>query len=454
MSKIQTAYICNSCNNEFKKWSGKCLNCGTWDSIELKTKNLHKSIKTISSTSHQEIKIHDLSEVTDHYEREETSYKEFNKLLGEGIVPGSVLLFSGEPGIGKSTFLMQLAYDLANDDENCYYFTGEESVRQVQLRAKRLNTLSANIKLANLSSIDKIINILESDASAKYVVIDSIQTMFLESHDATPGSLTQIRNVTFALSELAKRKNITLFLIAHVTKDGQIAGPKIVEHMVDVVLYFEGDKHNNFRILRSIKNRYGSTDEILVLAMQKEGLKEINNPSQIFLSKQTESLPGNCLFPYADGNKIFILETQGLLISTHLATPRRAADGFDQNRLAIIIAILFNRAKINLTNLEVYCNVTAGTKVVEPAIDLSICASLISAFLNIPIPSKTIAFGEVGLAGEVRPVNKAELRIKEAIRLGYENIILPEANLPDKKEANINFISVNHVSQLARFIKS
>lgn len=454
MSKIKSQYKCTNCHNILSKWSGKCTNCNSWDTIipysqELKIANFNKTKLNISTG---DIEVFQLNHHNDDIPRINTNITEFDHLLGGGIVPGSVILIGGDPGIGKSTLILQILHSIENQEINTIYFSGEESLNQIKTRAKRLGIKNTNITISTVTEVTDIAGFLRNNANIKFVVIDSIQTAYVKDLGNAPGSINQLRNSTLEFSDLAKKFNITFILIGHVTKDGQIAGPKLVEHMVDTVLYFEGEKNSNFRILRAHKNRYGATNELAIFEMKQSGLNEVKNPSQIFLQEYNEKTPGTAVFPLIEGSRTILLELQALVANSYMASPRRTVVGWDQNRLAIILAVLSSRANLNFNQMEVYFNVAGGLKITEPAADLAVCAALILAIKNKSLSEKTVFFGEIGLSGEIRNVANPEARLKEAHKLGFKKAIIPKtANIAKQ---NINITYIEHITQLLEFIKN
>jgi DNA repair protein RadA/Sms len=402
------------------------------------------------------------------FARIKTNLNELDRVLGGGLVSGSVVLIGGDPGIGKSTLLLQTADNLAQLNNSVIYISGEESVDQVRLRAKRLGCHTENIKLASNTNVSEIINAIKEDAknidnkdkSPMIVIIDSIQTMFVEDLSSAPGTVSQVRACAGELTIFAKKNNITLLIVSHVTKDGQIAGPKVLEHMVDTVLYFEGEKDLQFRILRSIKNRFGGANEIGVFEMNEIGLSEVLNPSELFLTSYDRDTSGTAVFAGIEGSRAILAEVQALVAPSFIPTPRRAVVGWDLNRLAMVIAVLNSRFGLNLFNKEVYLNIVGGLKIVETSADLAVACALISSARDIALPKSTIAVGEIGLSGEIRMVGNLEGRLKEAHKLGFKNCIIPKANEKNKNfanlrksipELNIHFIS--HIRDLAKFFR-
>ena len=454
MSKSKAQYKCTNCNNIFSKWSGKCTICNSWDSIvehitEFKIANFNKEKINLNNT---ELKISSLEDNLTEIPRISSNIKEFDHLLGGGIVPGSVVLIGGDPGIGKSTLILQILEQIEAQNIPTIYFSGEESINQIKLRANRLNINNKNIKISTNTEVTAIATHIRQNPQFKFIVIDSIQTTYVNGLGNAPGSTTQLRNSTLEFVDLAKNLNVTFFLIGHVTKDGQIAGPKLVEHMVDTVLYFEGEKDNNYRILKAYKNRYGATNELAIFEMLQSGLKEISNPSEIFLQEYNNEIAGTAIFPLIEGSRTILLELQALVTKSNMALPRRTVMGWDQNRLAIILAVFASRIKINFSQLEVYFNIVGGLKINEPAADLAVCAALISALYNKSITTKTIFFGEIGLSGEVRNVTNPEHRLNEAKKLGFTRAIIPNSK-KKIKIANLEIINISHLKDLLNLIK-
>ncbi len=451
MSKSKKQYICNSCGSISHKWSGQCYECKEWDSIEEEqivklTKAGILSGLSVDSSNALEVDILD-DMVADESSRIISPLEELNRVLGGGIVPGSVILIGGDPGIGKSTMLLQVVMKLSSVGRNCLYVTGEESTNQVKLRATRLGDVDAKVKLLAATNVDNILATIDKLKDLDLVIIDSIQTMYSDAFPSTPGTVTQIRSCTQILLNYAKQNNIALLLVGHVTKEGEIAGPKILEHMVDTVLYFEGDKNNHYRILRSVKNRFGGVNEIGVFEMTNLGLKEISNPSELFILHRENNVSGTAVFAGIEGSRPILVEVQALIAPSFMPMPKRSAVGWDQNRLSMILAVLAVRFGLNLSNKEVYLSIAGGLRISEPAVDLAVAAALISASSNKALPNGSVFFGEIGLSGEVRKVVQIEARIKEVLKQGYNKIYCSSPNLDDVK---VN--SVNHITQLRSLI--
>ena len=464
MTKKST-YSCNQCGTIHTKWTGKCPDCGTWNSLleeyEVggfgENSGLATNNKKLSLDSGQKIDLVDLDHKVHNVNRIKINIEEFDRVIGGGIVHGSAILIAGDPGIGKSTLLLQTASAISRVGKKVFYISGEESVDQVLLRAKRLGLTKDKVKLASSTNITDILKTLNAKDAPDVVIIDSIQTMFIDGMSSIPGTISQIRACTSELSMIAKRKSITMILVSHVTKDGQIAGPKLLEHMVDTVLYFEGDRNQQFRLLRSIKNRYGPAGEIGVFEMNEFGLEEVSNPSQLFLSNRNDNISGTAVFAGIEGSRPILSEIQALITPSFIPSPRRSVVGLDLNRLSMIIAVLGSRFGLNLSQKEVYLNVVGGLKISEPAVDLAICLALISAAKDIPLPKASVAIGEVSLTGEVRMVSKIDLRVKEAAKLGFKNCILSKHVLKlkiwkniEKSTPDMKMHYVGHIRDVAK----
>ncbi len=427
-SKIKSLYVCSECGYESSKWFGKCLQCGEWNTVEEKNVSTNKNStsavsKNILSTQMPKR----LSEIEGEVEKRfSTGIGEFDRVLGGGIVEGSIILLSGDPGIGKSTILLQMCHDIEGKN-NILYVSGEESESQIKLRANRLGVNNENLYVLSQTDVEIIVETIKSQ-KPNMVIIDSIQTMTLESINSTAGSITQVRECTNIFMHLAKNYAIPIFIVGHVNKDGAIAGPKVLEHIVDTVLYFEGERNYSYRILRSVKNRFGSTNEIGVFEMAQEGLQEVPNPSLLMLSGRPKNASGTCVACTMEGSRPILAEVQGLVSTTGFGTPRRMSTGFDYNRMNMIIAVLEKRVGYHFNLSDVYLNVIGGLKLYEPAADLSVAMALISSLKDIVTDEKTLAFGEIGLAGEIRAVSNCEQRINEAQRLGFTKCIIPIHN--------------------------
>ncbi len=448
MASPKQQYVCNSCGSVTSKWAGKCDACGTWGSISEEATSQVFSIAKNSKRSSAKIEFHNLDASDENLKRLDTNMEELNRVLGGGLVIGSASLVGGDPGIGKSTILLQAAAQIAQDGHKCVYITGEESVGQVALRAKRLGLDKAPVEIASATNVEDIIASLKT-SKPKVVIIDSIQTMFLSSIDSSPGTVSQVRFSAHELITVAKSQGFCLILVGHVTKDGQIAGPRVLEHMVDTVLYFEGEKGYNFRILRAVKNRFGPANEIGVFEMQQQGLVEVKNPSSFFISGKSNNVSGSVIYAGIEGTRPILVEIQALVSPSFLATPRRAVVGWDANRLAMIIAVLQARCDMKLFDKEIYLNVAGGIKLTEPAADLAVAAAIISATQSKVVPADTIFFGEVGLSGEVRPVSQSVLRLKEAQKLGFTKAVIPAIT----EKSPIKHTEIVHLAQLLDLVK-
>lgn len=456
-----TAFFCKECGYESAKWSGQCPSCKAWNTFVeepvVKEKNV-KGIVNINAKYHETAGVKKaapvrLSSVTAaDTDRIKTDICELDRVLGGGIVEGSLVLVGGDPGIGKSTLLLQMCYNLAKNGNSVLYISGEESLGQIKLRAQRVGEASDNLMVLCETSLDTIENVLEA-VKPQIVVIDSIQTMYREEVGAAPGSVSQVRETTAVLMQLAKGLNISIFIVGHVTKEGVVAGPRMLEHMVDTVLYFQGDKNAAYRILRSVKNRFGSTNEIGVFEMRQEGLAEVANPSEYMLTGRPEEASGSVVVCLLEGTRPILVEIQALVCDSNFGMPRRTAAGADYNRVNLLMAVLEKRAGIHLSGSDAYVNIAGGMRVNEPAMDLGIVMALVSSFRNRPMMENTIVFGEVGLAGEVRAVSQPQIRINEAVKLGFENCILPQVCLKNiKKTDKINLIGISSVKDAVKLI--
>ncbi len=448
----KASYVCQSCGNVSTRWAGKCDACNEWNSIteEESAAYIPKGLSVVKGKqSKGKLNVQDLQTKSEKPPRQKTGINELDRVTGGGLVPGAAILIGGDPGIGKSTLLLQAVCSLARKGKACLYVSGEEATDQIRMRAERLGLSDVNISLAASSSIRDILTAM--DNGTDLVVIDSIQTMFVDNIDSAPGTVTQVRTSALELIRTAKSKNIILFLVGHVTKDGQIAGPRVLEHMVDTVLYFEGDRGHQFRILRAVKNRFGPTDEIGVFEMVEKGLEEVSNPSALFLSQNQENIPGNSVFAGMEGTRPILVEVQGLAASTAYGTPRRSVVGWDNNRLAMILAVLEARCGLNFSGYDVFLNMAGGIRVSEPAADLAVAASLMSALTNKTLPPDTILFGEIGLSGEVRPAPQTDLRLKEAEKLGFKSAILPVTS-KIKTTGELKLEKIKHVQDLLQLM--
>jgi DNA repair protein RadA/Sms len=445
MSKAVTKYVCQSCGYVSPRWIGKCPNCTEWNTfVEEIAAPLKISRKSGTASK--------LAPVTmDQVESEEpprikTSLNEFDRVLGGGLVPGSLILLGGDPGIGKSTMMMQMAVNLK--EQAVLYITGEESVRQIKLRAERLGASTAkNILLLAETNLDLILDVIEQ-GEPDLVIIDSIQTMYRPGLESAPGSVSQVRESTALLLRLAKTRNIPIFVVGHVTKEGVIAGPRVIEHMVDTVLQFEGEAHYSYRILRALKNRFGSTNEIGIFEMHDAGLREVLNPSEVFLSERQYGMSGTTVVASIEGSRPILVEVQALVTSTSYGMPQRNSTGFDFRRLALLLAVLEKRVGLNLGQHDVFVNIAGGIRIDEPAVDLGIASSIASSLRDVPVDSSSVAVGEIGLGGEIRTIGQIEKRVQEAAKLGFKRIIIPKNNLKGVKQNNeIEVVGVDRIEQ-------
>jgi len=417
------------------KWAGRCEACGEWNTLieEVLTKSLPKGLSGGRGGTRLEfVKLKGEAKIV---ARRKTGILELDRVCGGGLVPGSVILVGGDPGIGKSTLLLQVCGSLSKK-LRCIYITGEESIDQIRLRSVRLGLVDASVELASVTAVRDIAASLSNEIKPDIVVIDSIQTMYADTVDSAPGTVTQVRTSAFELIRLAKAAGFILFLVGHVTKEGMLAGPRVLEHMVDTVLYFEGDRGHQFRILRAVKNRFGATDEIGVFEMTQAGLHEVDNPSALFLAERRGNVSGSCVFSGLEGSRTVLLEIQALMAPSNLGTPRRAVVGWDMARLSMILAVLEARCGLLIGGNDIYLNVAGGLRINEPAADLAVAVALISAFKNIPVPAQAVVFGEIGLSGEVRVVAQGEQRLKEAAKLGFEEAWIPRHMTKRSSKAN------------------
>ena len=424
----KTVFFCQNCGHEETKWLGQCPMCKEWNTF-VEEKVIASSVSASVKTDRDiEKKIVALSQVnTDEQKRFQTGMKELDRVLGGGIVPGSLVLVGGDPGIGKSTLLLQVCQKLAKERQ-VLYISGEESLVQIKLRANRMGNFSDNMKLFCETNLGTVRDVIEKK-QPEFVVIDSIQTMYSEEVASAPGSVSQVRESTNVFMQLAKGLGITIFIVGHVTKEGTVAGPRVLEHMVDTVLYFEGDRHASYRILRGVKNRFGSTNEIGVFEMRQNGLVEVENPSEYMLSGKPENASGSVVACSIEGTRPLLIEIQALVCDTNFGMPRRTATGTDYNRVNLLMAVLEKRIGLHLANCDAYVNIAGGIRMNEPAIDLGIVMAIVSSYKNRPVDERMIVFGEVGLSGEVRAVNMPEQRVAEAKKLGFETCVVPEVSL-------------------------
>ncbi len=445
----KTVFFCQECGYESAKWMGQCPGCRAWNTF-VEEPVLTKASVGTNQGKKMAVPV-PLSEVAmEEDSRTETGIEELDRVLGGGIVGGSLTLVGGDPGIGKSTLLLQVCQKLAEKNRKVLYISGEESLRQIKMRARRIGTFSDSLTLLCETSLALIRQVMEKE-KPEFAVIDSIQTMYDEEVSSAPGSVSQVREATAVLMQLAKGMGISIFIVGHVTKDGNVAGPRVLEHMVDTVLYFEGDRHASYRILRGVKNRFGSTNEIGVFEMQTEGLTEVKNPSEFMLNGKPEGASGSVVACSMEGTRPILIEIQALICHSNFGIPRRTAAGTDFNRVNLLMAVLEKRAGLNLSSCDAYINIAGGIRMNEPAIDLGIVLAIASSFRDIIIPDSTIAFGEVGLSGEVRAVNMPEQRVMEARKLGFQTVILPRVCASEvSRIEGIDLVYVENVSDAIR----
>ncbi len=438
MAKSTKSFICQNCGAVHSRWSGKCESCGEWNSIA--EENLEAALpKGMGVKKGRALDLVDLKgERADRIPRHTTGMGEFDRVTGGGLVPGSAILIGGDPGIGKSTLLLQVLCTLAARGVACVYVSGEEAVDQVRLRADRLSLAQAPVRLASATNVRDIVASMEDPGTPMdLIVVDSIQTMYVDNVESAPGTVTQVRTSAAEIVRVAKKRGIAVIFVGHVTKDGQIAGPRVLEHMVDAVLYFEGDRSHQFRILRCVKNRFGPTDEIGVFEMASEGLVQVENPSALFLAQRQQNVPGSAVLAGLEGTRPVLVEVQALVAPSQMATPRRAVIGWDSGRLSMVLAVLEARCGLQFSGAEIYLNIAGGIRITEPAADLAVAAALISSLTGTPAPADAVYFGEIGLAGEIRQVPQPDVRLKESGKLGFEKAVLPRRKKPkDDRKAN------------------
>ena len=453
MAKAKTVFFCKECGNESSKWLGQCPACKQWDTmVEQKLeKNIYKSNRRTISDN-KAVVLSQVSSKED--ERMTTNIGELDRVLGSGIVKGSLVLVGGDPGIGKSTLLLQMCKELASMGKKGLYVSGEESIVQIKLRADRLGEFKGEMLLLSETNLDTVLDNID-EIKPEIVIIDSVQTMFKEDVASSPGSVSQVKETTNVLMHIAKEKGIATFIVGHVTKEGTVAGPRVLEQMVDTVLYFEGENQASYRMLRAVKNRFGSTNEIGVFEMQREGLVEIPNPSKYMLQGKPEDEPGSVVTTTIEGTRTILIEIQALVCRTSFNFPRRTSAGTDFNRVNLLLAILEKRLGMKLAECDAYVNIAGGMKVTEPAVDLALIMAVISSYRNVPISGRTIIFGEVGLTGEVRAVSQASQRVSEAMKIGFEKIIMPKANLPiqDVDTSGVNIIGVSNIREALQAVE-
>lgn len=449
--KMKTVYVCTECGYESAKWIGKCPACENWNTMTEETVHKTANTKSLSVSSKKAVPVK-LSEVTTQdYERTQTKISELDRVLGGGIVKGSLVLVGGDPGIGKSTLLLQLAKFL-DESVSIFYISGEESEKQLKMRAERINVKNEKFTVLAETDITQAFGYIEKEMP-DILIVDSIQTMYNPEIPSAPGSVTQVRDITLSLMRLCKDTKTAVFIVGHVTKDGAIAGPKVLEHMVDCVLYFEGEKNQTYRVLRAVKNRFGSTNEIGVFEMTDEGLSEVKNPSEMMLSGRPEKAPGSAVCCSISGTRPVLSEIQALVCSSNFGMPRRMATGLDYNRVNLIIAVLEKRVGLNLQNQDAYVNVVGGIRLDETATDLAIAAAIASSFRNKEMDMGLAVIGEIGLTGELRGVSQIEKRIKEVEKLGFSRCIIPEANKKSVKDVkNLEIIAAKNVTEALSYV--
>jgi DNA repair protein RadA/Sms len=445
MAKSPARFVCSACGTVHGKWIGKCDGCSAWNTIAEESP-LSVGPKA-SGARGKLIPLSDLSAVDNEAPRSLTGLSELDRVLGGGLVPGSAILVGGDPGIGKSTLLLQAVASLANRGMKCLYISGEEAAAQVRMRAARLNLTASPVVLGAETNLRDILTTLDAERPG-LAIIDSIQTMWMDSVESAPGTVSQVRAAAHELVTFAKRRGVAVILVGHVTKDGQIAGPRVVEHMVDTVLYFEGERGHQFRILRAVKNRFGPADEIGVFEMTGDGLREVTNPSALFLSERGHAAPGSAVFAGIEGTRPVLTEVQALVAPSTLGTPRRTVVGLDSGRVSTVLAVLEARCGIPFAGLDVFLNVAGGLRVMEPAADLAIAAALLSAREDRPLPPESVVFGEISLSGALRPVNQTENRLKEAAKLGFTSALSPQMTNPVRVEG----MSVREMRDLTGFV--
>ena len=446
----KSIFFCQNCGHEETKWLGQCPMCKEWSTFVEENISVSKSSTVKLAKEAEVVALKNIE--TDSEERIHTQIQELDRVLGGGIVPGSLVLVGGDPGIGKSTLLLQVCQKLCENKKQVLYISGEESLKQIKLRANRMGEFKEDLYLLCETNLEVIRNIIET-RKPDMVVIDSIQTMYSEEVSSAPGSVSQVRESTNVFMQLAKGLGISIFIVGHVTKEGTVAGPRVLEHMVDTVLYFEGDRHASYRILRGVKNRFGSTNEIGVFEMRQNGLVEVENPSEFMLNGKPEHASGSVVACSIEGTRPILIEIQALVCSSNFGMPRRTAAGTDYNRVNLLMAVLEKRLGLHLSNYDAYVNIAGGVKMNEPAIDLGIVMAIVSSYKNHPIDEKTIVFGEVGLSGEVRAVSMPEQRVAEAKKLGFETCILPEVSKDMVKGIEgIKIIGVKNIGDAMQLI--
>lgn len=443
----KTVFSCQSCGYQAPKWLGKCPDCGQWESF---IEEAQRSAGDIRRGPNIPVSID--SATPAYEERISTGIAEFDRVMGGGLVPGSLVLIGGDPGIGKSTLMLQALCGLATLGHKVLYVSGEESVRQLMIRSRRLNTVAKTLFVVSETDVEAILAMVETHRP-DVLVVDSIQTLFSPNISSTPGSVSQVRDSAMRLMFMAKSTNTSVFLVGHVTKDGAIAGPRLLEHMVDTVLYFEGDRNHVFRILRAVKNRFGSTNEIGVFEMKEQGLVEVTNPSAVFISERPEKASGSIVTASVEGTRPILVELQALASSTNFGTPRRTILGLDANRVALLVAVMEKKLGMHLMSHDIFMNVAGGVKIVEPAVDMGVVAAVASSFLDRPIQSGSVVLGEVGLTGEIRAISHVEIRVAEVKKMGFTRCLIPRGNLVRMAGMNgIELIGIAHVGEAVELL--
>jgi len=451
MAKQKTVYTCTECGGQSPKWQGQCPACMAWNTLVetiAETPSANRYAALAQSSGLQKLADVEAAEV----DRQPTGVSEFDRVLGGGLVAGGVVLIGGDPGIGKSTLLLQTLCHVGKQ-RKAIYVSGEESAQQIAMRAKRLGLDASPVELLAEIQLEKILAILQTH-KPDIAVIDSIQTVYSEALQSAPGSVAQVRECSAQLTRLAKQLGITVILVGHVTKEGSLAGPRVLEHIVDTVLYFEGDQNSSFRLIRAFKNRFGAVNELGVFAMTEKGLREVSNPSALFLSHHAEEVAGSCITVTQEGTRPLLIEIQALVDEAHAPNPKRLCVGLEQNRLAMLLAVLHRHAGVACFDQDVFINAVGGVKIAEPAVDLAVLVSIVSSLKNKPLDNKLIVFGEVGLAGEVRPVQRGQERLKEAAKLGFNKAIVPKANMPKQAIAGIEVIGVERLEQALSHLRN
>ena len=446
MAKAKTIYVCNACGGNTPRWQGQCPACQAWNTLEESLSESSSSNARFQGLT-QAVPRQKLSAIkAEDMPRLPTGVDEFDRVLGGGLVPGGVVLIGGDPGIGKSTLLLQALAEMSAAGVSVLYSSGEESAAQIALRAKRIALAAPQLEVLAEIQLEKLLTTIDA-ARPQVVVVDSIQTVYSDALTSAPGSVAQVRECAAQLTRYAKSTGICMLMVGHVTKDGHLAGPRVLEHIVDTVLYFEGDTHSSFRLVRSIKNRFGAVNELGVFAMTEKGLKGVSNPSAIFLSQHAEMVPGACVLVTQEGSRPLLVEIQALVDTAHIPNPRRLAVGLEQHRLAMLLAVLHRHAGIACFDQDVFLNAVGGVKISEPAADLAVLLAIQSSIRNRALPKELIVFGEVGLAGEIRPCPRGQERLKEAAKLGFTIAIIPKANLPKSKIPGLRVIPVERIDE-------